>query len=112
MAAPVLKHVRVQTSATANTIVYTAAVPAGRAWVISKLAFGWASSAVGTFTLYYGSTGDGTTILNGQTPLSQGQVWTETGIVLEAGEKIGISVNVSNAGGVGMLHLFLEEVDN
>src|SRR5689334_20085540 len=99
MAAPILRHYKARGSATGGTAVdVTGAVPAGRALVVSKIIVECDSSAGGVTSLHAG-TGTTTAELIAYLLLQANQVYTETGIVLLAGESLRVTSSVSNAGG-------------
>jgi S-adenosylmethionine synthetase len=100
MANPLLRHTG--GSLTTSNATYVNTVTTGRAFVISKLTI--AASAACTVTVQLGSYNICTTL-----PLSAGQVWSESGLVLIAGETLGATCSVSSA---AMLSVFGEEVDN
>lgn len=107
MALPLLRRIQLSAMAAAtNTNILPAAIPAGRAFVISKVTVANQTGATLTFTLFI--TGSGAPIAQ-TVSLAVGQVYTEAGIVLTAGDNMGINCSVAN--GVAV-HLFGQEVDN
>jgi hypothetical protein len=107
MAAPVLRHYTAVSNATANTFDTVLTVPANRALVISKIVVvNNLGSGSTTFNVRAGGVGKSVT---GVVTLPFGQTYTETGIVLVAGEILDHSSG--NASGT-VIHVFGEEVDN
>lgn len=115
MAAPKLVHYTSTSHATANTAAGAAPVPAaGRALVIAKITVvvgaGGTPTPV-TFSLGVGSgsnTDPSFHIANGVT-LAAGEVYTESGIILVAGDLLFSLASVSS--GI-RINVFGEEVDN
>lgn len=105
MPAPALRHYQLQLSNGVQTLV--GAVPAGRALVISKIIVTSLSGTAITFGLQVGANNTNSWIAQ-NVPLNSGEVWTETGIVMLAGEVI----LLTGSAATGTVSVFGEEVDN
>jgi hypothetical protein len=102
MAAPILRHYQNLMPA-GNSTLFT--VPTARALVISKILIAaTGTSTTSTITL----TAAGNWLITNLN-LTQGQVYTETGVVMTAGEALVATTSASN---IYALHVFGEEVDN
>lgn len=99
---PVLRYYRLIPGTTAQLEVVPAP-PAGRALVISKIVVA-AFGATGRFWLRVGGAGIAEAI-----PILPGEVYTETGIVLTAGQNLGTQVETASG---CVVSVFGEEVDN
>lgn len=111
MSASSLKHYAATNPASANTVfdAMGAAVPATRALVVSKIVV--VSAVAQTVALYLGSSATSTTVIAWALSLSAGQVYTETGLVVLAGERIYAQTNNAVATNL-VVAVFGEEVDN
>lgn len=111
MAAPILRHYNASNPTTANTVFQVApAVPAGRSLVVSKVVASTLSSGTAQeLTLYAGATSAIESIF-AYTLLGGYEVYTESGLVLVAGQLL--FARSSIAGATMSVHVFGQEVDN
>lgn len=103
-AAPVLKRYVKNTLVVGNVNPLVTAVPAGRALVVSKVSV-TGVAAISKFGLLLNNTA----WIVYDMPLARGEQWTESGLVLVAGDTINIGIDVVD--GV-QVTLFGQEVDN
>lgn len=106
MAAPILRHYVLGTMAAATATDVFPVVPAGRALVVSKAVVACALTS-GTVSFDLRTAGDHFLIRG--LVLSPGEAYTETGLVLPAGDNLRVWVGVAD--GVDV-HVFGQEVDN
>jgi len=112
MPAPILKHFRVGTSAANTWTNVMGPVAANRCLVISKLTI-TQTNVNGTFSIAVTTTAPPTApgfadYLVLSCPINIGEQYTETGLVVPAGEYLAISASTSGLA-VGV---FCQEVDN
>lgn len=106
MAAPKLRRYAALTGGAANTIEgVTPVVGAGRALVVGKVTVANAAGVALTFTLRIGA-GNSVAL---SVALNPGEVYTETNLVILAGERLEHSCSV--AGGI-VTHVYGQEVDD
>lgn len=111
MPAPKLRHDK-EIAGTANTAtpVLPAVIAAARALVVSKLTVSPQINASMTFSIQITSNGNFTsTFIARDVPLAFGETYTESGLVVAAGETVFVYCSVAN--GVSV-NVFGEEVDN
>lgn len=104
MPAPILRHVSNLPGTVVTDVTLLAAVPTARAVVVSKLLVANYSSSASSFHLFVGGQGVAFSI-----PLAPGEVYTETGLVVLAGETVVVRQLTAST---LAFHLFGEEVDN
>lgn len=104
MANPLLRRYNVSPTAANTNTTLVAAVPAGRALAISKIVASAYGAASGHITISVAGAGIANAL-----PLVQTEVYTESGLVLQAGETIIVQSSAANA---VMFSVFGEEVDN
>jgi hypothetical protein len=109
---PIFRMYQSAGSAAENTAVnVTGLVPANRVLIVSKLTVTSIIPASHNITIIIQATnGSGYYIANA-VPLVPGDVWTETGLIIPAGQGIWIATNLANAGGTDHTTVFGEEVD-
>lgn len=106
MAARTLKKFQLSAMSAGTNTDIMAVVPAGRAFVISKLIV--TNQTGGSITATVTVNGSGAPIIY-TLPLSAGENYAESGIVLVAGDKMIANISVLNGAAI---HVFGEEVDN
>jgi hypothetical protein len=113
VAASALRHyVAVASTAPSTVVAITSAmVPTARALVIGKLVVTAATTA--TYGVYTSPSGGGaSTYVMPIQSMTAGAIYSETGLVLTAGEQLVLVVNALGSGGSVWVQIFGEEVDN
>lgn len=112
MPVPILRRYGTSTIPAAVTTAVTPVVPAARALVISKLIINnLGSVGIVNFALYAGPSGNNAETIAYSIPFSPGDIYTESGLVLLAGEAIRIYVFGTVANILSVV-VHGEEVDN
>src|SRR4051794_8664958 len=109
MAAPsVLRHYSSAPTTNVTTNI-SGAVAANRALAVSKICVANLDATSSTFDLMVGAASGQAVKIASQVTLAAGQVYTETGLVVLAGESVFL---YTNNGGHVAVNVFGEEVDN
>jgi hypothetical protein len=114
MAAPSLKHYRMVNAAGANSLNdVTGAVPAARALVVSKISFANLAGVSQNISFYIGTSATHVPadIVVNTLPLGPGQQYTETNLVVLAGERLYFKTDAAATNSIAV-SVFGEEVDN
>jgi hypothetical protein len=108
---PVLKKYSGVSGAQFAHTAITAITPASRALVISKLVVVVATGSSASFHLSIGATGGGNNYIATNLAITNAQNYTETGLIVPAGEYLWLA-GASTGTGVVSCVVFGEEVDN
>lgn len=109
MAAPTLKHYSAQTGAINTFVTVVPLVPAGRSLVVSKVAIVAVASGA-QFSMTVGPDQGTTRFIVFGMPLATGEQYTETGLVVLAGESLAVAG--LGAADAFRINVFGQEVDN
>lgn len=109
MANPLLRHYQTATFGAGSNVNVSGVVGANRALAVSKITVANLAGASVTFTLHVGAAASSATQIGTSITLAAGQVYTETGLVVLAGESIFASTTTTN--GIAV-NVFGEEIDN
>lgn len=109
MALPVLRRYSLATVAVNTGTLVGSLTPANKALVVSKVIVATAPQATVLFHMSIGTTWAASTNIAVNVNLPSGSTYTETGLVIPAGE--GLWVYTTTANGI-FVNLFGEEVDN